>query len=549
MKRCIKYLSLAAIAMVGAMMTGCSNDEIVAGDNNGQQSVSKKHTVTLKTVISFDNGGDVTRSIDENGIKTLAVNDQIAVIYKNTNGETMKALSNALTENDIADGGKSATFTVTMSDPCAGGAVRYIYPAAMAAETVATDTDVDADATVNYGALAEQDGTLATLAAKYDLAIYDGTMTETATLPSGMMQNKLTICAYTLKNSDASKELNNTITGMTMSVGSNTYGINRLATADPIYIAIRPTTSATLSFTATTGATTYMRSLHDITYTANKKYNIGMKMTEVPGAVSGMFSVGSDTKVIFSKGNLQATYDGTSWTWAFAENQWNCIGKATGNTKLTDSAPFISENATVDLFSWVGTSSPWTDVNMYGITAASKNNTNYGAGSDVTLKSDWGTLAISNGGNETNSGWRTPTGNSSGEWKYLFEERTTASGILYASATVNDIKGIILLPDDWRESYHTLDDCNKLSSKKNIITESIWKSDFEAHGAVFLPAAGYRSGTSVSNANIGGYYWSTTANGSGSTYHLRITSSALQTASTGLSNSYGMSVRLVRTIE
>ena len=104
------------------------------------------------------------------------------------------------------------------------------------------------------------------------------------------------------------------------------------------------------------------------TVEAGHIYNISRNA--IPGALIGQFSVSSTKKVYFSKGNLQATYDGSNWTWAFAEHQWDYIGNAAGNTKVTASSPYISENATVDLFGWVGASSNWTGVHEYGITSS-----------------------------------------------------------------------------------------------------------------------------------------------------------------------------------
>ena len=64
-----------------------------------------------------------------------------------------KAESDALTDGDITGSGKSAKFTVTLTNPDKNVNVTYIYPAAMAKE----------NGTVNYDALyKEQDGTLAT---------------------------------------------------------------------------------------------------------------------------------------------------------------------------------------------------------------------------------------------------------------------------------------------------------------------------------------------------------------------------------------------------
>ncbi len=64
------------------------------------------------------------------------------------------------------------------------------------------------------------------------------------------------------------------------------------------------------------------------TLTAGKIYNITRSAAPAgppTGAINGQFSVSATKKVYFSKGNLQATYN-TSWSWAFATNQWDYIG-------------------------------------------------------------------------------------------------------------------------------------------------------------------------------------------------------------------------------
>ena len=265
------------------------------------------------------------------------------------------------------------------------------------------------------------------------------------------------------------------------------------------------------------------------------------------GAIGGKFSVAANKKVYFSQGNLRATYNGSSWTWSFAENQWDYIGNATGNTKVTGSSPFINENATVDLFGWVGASSTWTGAAQYGISSSTAiHNTNgYGNKALESLKSDWGNLAISNGGGFSNSGWFTLN---IYEWGYVFKTRSTTSGVRYAKATVNGVSGVILLPDDWSTSYYSLASTNtgEAAYNTNSISSSDWSSKFEAHGAVFLPAAGYRNGTTVYLAGSDGSYWSTTAtDGTDPSYCVKFSSSNFFHFTTS-DRSRGFSVRLVR---
>ena len=201
-----------------------------------------------------------------------------------------------------------------------------------------------------------------------------------------------------------------------------------------------------------------------------------------PAKVSGGFSVSASKKVYFSKGNLQ--YQASTKKWRFAENQWDALGQA--NSKISD-----KNSGWIDLFGWGTGTDPIKN---------STNNKDYGT------FADWGKNNISNGGGNK---WRTLTKD---EWEYVFETRSTPSGVRFAKATVNGIKGIILLPDNWNISYYGLENANKIGAnfEDNAISKSDWTSKLESKGAVFLPNAGCRKGTEISGLGKDGYYWSTT---------------------------------------
>ena len=221
------------------------------------------------------------------------------------------------------------------------------------------------------------------------------------------------------------------------------------------------------------------------------------------GAINGVFSVSASQRVYFSQGNLQ--YKASTAQWQFATNQYDYIGDANSN---------ISQNYSgwIDLFGW-GTSG-WNPGNTYYRPWDSNNSdaSLYGPPGQYNLTgsyahSDWGVHnAISNGGNAAGQ-WRTLT---QSEWDYVFNSRSTSSGIRYAKATVNSVNGVILLPDDWSSSYYSLSNTNNsgASFSSNVISSSNWTNSLQAHGAVFLPAAGSRYGTSVYNVGSYGNYWS-----------------------------------------
>ncbi len=227
-------------------------------------------------------------------------------------------------------------------------------------------------------------------------------------------------------------------------------------------------------------------------------------------------------------------------TWRFAENQWDVVGEGNAN---------ISESYTgwIDLFGW-GTSGHSHGANCYQPWSTSTTDSDYQAYGDAsynlndqTGEADWGCNPIINGGDQPNQ-WRTLTIN---EWYYMINTRNTTSGKRYAKATVNGVSGLILLPDDWKTSYYTLNSTNNGSANytSNSITASQW-STLEQHGAVFLPAAGYRNGTTVSTVGSYGYYWTTSCSGSSYAYNVLISSTNLD-ANSYIYRSRGRSVRLV----
>lgn len=264
-----KLLSMVALALVGAMTVSCSSDDNII--DQAQQPETKNNVVTLTTTVSLD-GGATTRALSSTGVKTFAAGETMAIYYwKNKGNDHVKAVSAPLTEGDITNGGKSATFTFTLDNPYKDMSVSYVYPAAMA----------NADFTPNYDALYNnQDGTLTTLASNFDFCTRSGAWNG-ENLPSLTLENQLAILAITLKNSDGSSDITSSITGLTLSDGTNTYNVTREAVAGPIYVAIRPTTSATITVTATDGTKNYPKTLTGKTYAAGSGYPVSWKMPKV----------------------------------------------------------------------------------------------------------------------------------------------------------------------------------------------------------------------------------------------------------------------------
>ena len=298
------------------------------------------------------------------------------------------------------------------------------------------------------------------------------------------------------------------------------------------------------------------------------------------GVLPGMFSVGTNKAVHFSKGNLQ--YRASTNTWRFAANQWSFVGGdydydpycggdeggeewksmmvypgnvyTESGAKCRNNDPSSTYSGWIDLYGW-GTSGNDHGAVCYQPWSTNANASQYYAYGnsiwnlyDRTGQADWGSNAISNGG--TNQ-WRTLTKE---EWAYVFNTRTTASGIRFAKAVVFGVKGVILLPDDWDSSYYLLNNTNSGSASfsSNEITADQWNT-LESHGAVFLPETGVRrwmvhpcSGEGYLGFYPEGiFYWSSSHKDSNNACHLSIKEAGVYPQDySGRFN--GMAVRLVK---
>jgi hypothetical protein len=322
----IKFLSMAALALVGAMMTGCSSDDNII--DTPQQPENTGNVVTLTTTVGLNEGAEArgtTRALgidyeNKQAVKTFAAGETMAIVYKNKSGNTVKAVSAALTDGDItttadpATNKKSATFTFELTDPDKTKPVMYIYPAAMAKASIATDATIDEANTVDYTNLDAQNGTLATLSSSLDLATYAGAW-DGISLPAGTLVNQLAVCALTLK--DNATPTPNTITSdltqVTVSDGSNTYTVTPTSSTfgeDVIYVAIRPVTAA-LEYTATDGTKNYTKTATSREYAAGNFYNLGLRMVEtVPAAKAAADATAEDIgKIVGADGKIYDTKD------------------------------------------------------------------------------------------------------------------------------------------------------------------------------------------------------------------------------------------------
>lgn len=312
-------------------------------------------------------------------------------------------------------------------------------------------------------------------------------------------------------------------------------------------------------------------------YYTNGGNGVSIAMEPVSPYIDAEFTVAQGTIVKFSKGNLQYLGTGTSGTetpkWRFADNQWDYMGNGTNgnvaidgysayNTGSKSDTPTNADKAAArDLFGW-GTSGwnngncfyqPYNTSDSYSYTSS----VGYGYGptdgstytyslTGTYANADWGVYNRQDNQNKIEGGgdhaWRVLTKE---EWVHVFNERSTTSGHRYAKATVCDMAGVILLPDNWSDDKYSLNNYNTAEAAfaGNTINSSGWAT-LEAAGCVFLPAAGYRSGNEVRDVGSYGRYWSSTCNASDKAYRVAFDSSHVVQSNEG--NRYiGCSVRLV----
>lgn len=409
----------------------------------------------------------------------------------------------------LADGGTTLTSTWT-----AGDKVKVYNSSDTALGELTAQTD--GASTTLRGTLSSLPSNGATLTLKYlspDYDTQDGTLTGSAnsidkvcdyatatvkatvngssvTTTTASFENQQAVVKFTLKNKADNSDLSATVLKVT--ADGNTYTVTPTSATSVLYVAVPAISAKQVTLTAKVGDTYYDFGTTSATFENGNFYRITVKMSN--GTLSGKFSVSDTKKVYFSKGNLQ--YDGTKWY--FAEHQYDYIGSAT--------------DYPMDLFTWGNIANPTYDGTTY-----------YTANSNLSGTYDWGS--------NIGEGWYTL---SKDEWVYLFNTRTvnggTGSGKSYTlGQKVNNVLGVVLYPDDYTGSAYTGSD---------------WAT-FESAGCVFLPAAGYRNGSSVNVVGIFGNYWSSTANDAGNAYVVGFYSGDLF-ADVSSTRSSGYSVRLVR---
>lgn len=229
------------------------------------------------------------------------------------------------------------------------------------------------------------------------------------------------------------------------------------------------------------------------------------------GASYATFSVGEGQTIRFARGILQ--YRASDNAWRIAEQQFDCVGHA-------NEFAGTGYNGWIDLHEWGAENGAWSA--------------------------------------EGFSGWRLLTHS---EATYLMTQRngSTVNGVenaRFALAIVNDLHGLILFPDSYShpEGVAQPVGINNNGMETTPLQENGWYSNrytiadwqqLEEAGAIFLPTAGRRNGTTVYDFNEYGLYWLADTLGNDKAYVLSVWERYTGTGTAEL-RQMGGPVRLVR---
>ena len=378
----MKKYSFIALVLLGVLALGCTKeipDQV--GNDGGQAGNDDTGTVipgstgdpvTVTTTINLaDTPG--TRALTAAGVKTFAPGDEVAVVYtmqlpatQYFTGIISSVAFYTLSAEDISNGGKSASISVSMVNPISDGKVRVIYPANMFdSHGLGSDDKPDDDININYAALATQDGTLASLAANLDLAVYDGLLNGYELPGSIQLENRLAIGEFTVKDED-SNDITSSITSFTVSDGTDTYTVSRTAGPGPIYVAMKPV-SGDLRLTAIdSDGDHYIKDVTAKTLDANKMYPIGVTMSFDSQSIPLTFeAITAGAQVSFKlptnteTGTVQYKLNDGEWTAYTSET-------AIALANVGDKVQFRGKNSTYFVNTSYGQFSATADCYLYG---------------------------------------------------------------------------------------------------------------------------------------------------------------------------------------
>ncbi|MBQ7996897.1 MAG: hypothetical protein IJ249_04440 [Paludibacteraceae bacterium] len=549
MKKNLFTLSALCLAAMTLIFSGCKKE------NNDPQEPAKVQTYKMsiqasKGTDSQANGPRRVLSLDGNTLNaTWKAGEQVSV-YNATKGKDLTGYLVAQSNGSSVQLEGELTGTIEAGDKLT---LKYLSPS-----------------------YATQEGTIAYISEHCDYAVAENVEVTSIsgetiyTVGEATFENRQAVVKFTLLNKADDAALSTT--QLVVKVGEDTYTVTPASATSEMFVALPGFAGQTVTLTATVGSDTYAYEKTGATFANGKFYPVTAKLTkQAPpapeGAISGKFSVSSSQKVYFAKGNLK--YTQSTEKFEFMTNQYDMV-----ETNGDVGNNYASQDV-ISLFGWA-TSNLNTPVANTNYLPTNTNTTFASYGSGITTANvnwsdngnefanyDWG----ANTG-DLGTGWRTLT---NAEWVYLFsrtgDEAATVDGTAdcrYTKATINTdgtaVQGIILFPDGGTfaaSEFAAVGSPNTADADYTTTCTTAQWTALQTKGCVFLPAAGWRSGTSVDGVGSGGIYWSSTSYVYNSWYALAyvvsfeggINAGGSYVDLTSSERHAGRSVRLVRNVE
>jgi hypothetical protein len=384
-----KIIMMAALAL---MTAACSNDDndIQTPAEQPAKAVGIPFTATISMGESASTRALAEDNVNNKIVATWATGEKVALIYMV--GSTPTKTDAEVTKQ--ADG--TATISATLASGATNGSdVTIIYPSTAADGTTGN---------VKANLLAAQDGTLATIAANYDVrkgtgklsisaggaTVNNGTAGTPVSLAAQNAIFKFTIQDLSAADKDASKFFVSDDEGNVITI------VTPGSATDELYVALPVMTAGTYWFNATIGEKPYIAKATTAADTeVGKYYQTTVKMATIGDVIlsNGTFAVkGTDTEqaVIANIGYLPLYFD------RFIAIALTDVGKIVWSNVAT----YVNEYATAHAITICGTT---YNTNAIGDNCYDKTK----GASYVTTTAPTGLV----------KGWRVP---SDTDWRYVF---------------------------------------------------------------------------------------------------------------------------------
>lgn len=284
MKQLFKIFMGGSMAAWALMFSACSSSDI---ELTPQQPNTQSDSIPFIATISMGESA-TTRALTEDAtnkeiIPSWVKGEKVALVH---NG-----VSDEMTVSSVTNGTATITGTIT-GTPANGDAVTIIYPSSAAD---------GATGNVKADLLTNQDGTLATIADKYDVrkATAKLNVGTTATLQGNVsLDNQYAIVKFSL--TDGTNDINATQFLVRDGNDNVLAAVKPASASSTLYVAIPPATTSTFRFKAATATSSYFYSKSGATLAAGKYYQSSLKLALVD--------------MLHTPLTLEATEDGTTVT-------------------------------------------------------------------------------------------------------------------------------------------------------------------------------------------------------------------------------------------